>query len=112
MIHHLLRKLGTAGLLILMIGLVAGGIVPQAIAAPAAQAGPTTWTVLVGGQAEVVQQGQGPAGAWQFMRYYPGSITILAASPSMSAIPSSGSSIQPNPTRSPSPNLGRTRHLT
>jgi plastocyanin len=76
MFHHLLRKLGTTGMLILVIGLTAGGIVPQAIAAPAAQAGPTTWTVLVGGQAEVVQQDQGPAGAWQFMRYYPGSITI------------------------------------
>jgi plastocyanin len=76
MFHYLLRKLGTAGMLILVAGLAAGGIVPQAIAAPAAQAEPTTWTVLVGGQAEVVQQDQGPAGAWQFMRYYPGSITI------------------------------------
>jgi plastocyanin len=76
MFHHLLRKVATAGMLILVIGLAAGGIVPQAIAAPATQAGPTTWTVLLGGQAEVVQQDQGPAGAWQFMRYYPGSITI------------------------------------
>jgi plastocyanin len=76
MFHHLLRKLGTAGMLILVIGLAAGGIVPQAMAAPAPQAGPTTWTVLIGGQAEIVQQDQGPAGAWQFMRYYPGSITI------------------------------------
>jgi plastocyanin len=76
MIHHLLRKLGTVGLLIVLVGSVAGGIVPRAEAAPAAQAGPTTWTVLVGGQAEVTQQPEGPAGAWQFMRYYPGTITI------------------------------------
>jgi hypothetical protein len=56
MIHHLLRKLGTIGLLIVLVGSVAGGIVPQAKAASSAQAGPTTWTVLVGGQAEVTQQ--------------------------------------------------------
>ena len=42
----------------------------------AAAAGPTTWTVLVGGQAGIVQLRQGPAGAWQFMRFYPETITV------------------------------------
>ena len=37
-----------------------------------------TWTVLVGGEAEVEQQENGPAGAWQFMRFYPENITINA----------------------------------
>jgi plastocyanin len=50
--------------------------VSPAAAAPAVQSGPTTWTVLVGGQAEITQQEMGPAGAWQFMRFYPESITI------------------------------------
>ncbi len=42
------------------------------------QTGPTTWTVLVGGQAGIEQQAMGSAGAWQFMRFYPDSITINA----------------------------------
>ena len=78
MIQHLWRKIGTAGMLILMLGLAAGNIAPHALAAPAPQTGPTTWTVLVGGQAGVEQQAMGPAGAWQFMRFYPDRITINA----------------------------------
>jgi plastocyanin len=46
------------------------------VAAPFEQAAPRTWTVLVGGEAGVTQQEQGPAGAWQFMRFYPDTITI------------------------------------
>lgn len=42
----------------------------------AAKTGPTTWTVLVGGEAAVGPQEYGPSGAWQFMRFYPGNITI------------------------------------
>lgn len=38
--------------------------------------GPTTWTVLVGGEAAIEPQEYGPAGAWQFMRFYPENITI------------------------------------
>jgi plastocyanin len=78
MIKHLLRKLGTVGLLVLLAGPAASLAVPQAVAAPAPQNGPTAWTVLVGGQAGIEQQAMGPAGAWQFMRFYPDSITINA----------------------------------
>jgi plastocyanin len=78
MIQHLWRKIGTVGMLILMLGLAAGAVPPQTLAAPAPQNGPTTWTVLVGGQADIQQQPEGPAGAWQFMRFYPDSITINA----------------------------------
>ncbi len=42
----------------------------------ATQTGPTTWTVLVGGEAAIEPQEYGPAGAWQFMRFYPENITI------------------------------------
>lgn len=42
----------------------------------ASQTGPTTWTVLVGGEAAIEPQEYGPAGAWQFMRFYPENITI------------------------------------
>lgn len=41
-----------------------------------AQTGPMTWTVLVGGEAAIEPQEYGPAGAWQFMRFYPENITI------------------------------------
>jgi plastocyanin len=58
-----------------LIGAGAAPVSPAA-AAPAVQSGPTTWTVLVGGEAEITQQEKGPAGAWQFMRFYPDSITI------------------------------------
>jgi plastocyanin len=65
-------------MLILVVGLAAGATPHPALAAPAAQAGPTTWTVLVGAQAKVQQTEFGPAGAWQFLRFYPGTITIDA----------------------------------
>lgn len=42
----------------------------------AAQAGPVTWTVLVGGEAAIEPQEYGPSGAWQFMRFYPENITV------------------------------------
>jgi plastocyanin len=35
-----------------------------------------TWTILVGGEASIEPQEYGPAGAWQFMRFYPENITI------------------------------------
>ena len=44
---------------------------PAVGAAPAAQSGPTTWTVLVGAETTGADMG-----AWQFMRFYPDSITI------------------------------------
>jgi plastocyanin len=76
MSHHLPRKLVTLWSLILLAALTLGANPWQASAAPASQTGPTTWTVLVGGQAEIEQQELGPMGAWQFMRFYPDSITI------------------------------------
>jgi plastocyanin len=54
------------------------GLSPQPASAAAGKAEPTTWTVQVGGQAEVEQGEYGPAGAWQFMRFYPETITINA----------------------------------
>jgi plastocyanin len=55
---------------------LAGPAAQPVLAAPAAQTGPTTWTVLVGGESQISQQPEGPAGAWQFMRFYPETITI------------------------------------
>jgi len=46
---------------------------------PAAAAAPgraVTWTVLLGGQGEMQQQAMGPMGVWQFMRFYPDTITV------------------------------------
>lgn len=60
----------------LFVGLVTSAAVSGVAAAPSEQAAPTTWTVLVGGEAGVTQQEQGPAGTWEFMRFYPGTITI------------------------------------
>lgn len=51
---------------------------PQGAANPGSATAPKTWTVLVGGEAGIEQQEHGPAGAWQFMRFYPESITINA----------------------------------
>lgn len=48
----------------------------QIPSAGATKTGPVTWTVLVGGEAAVEPQEYGPSGAWQFMRFYPGNITI------------------------------------
>jgi plastocyanin len=42
----------------------------------AAQNSTAGWTVLVGGQAAIEPQEYGPAGAWQFMRFYPENITV------------------------------------
>ena len=63
---------------LLLTGLLFGVTQQQVNAAPAGQTGPTTWTVLVGGQAGIEPTEQGPMGAWQFMRFYPESITINA----------------------------------
>jgi plastocyanin len=49
---------------------------PAASAAPAAQAGPQTWTVLVGAESKGGPGSADSVGAWQFMRFYPDSITI------------------------------------
>ena len=67
---NVLRKLRLANTLVLLVGLFAWGG-GQAMAAPPAQGGPRTWTVLTGGEAEIEQADIGPAGAWQFMRFYP-----------------------------------------
>lgn len=54
-------------------------IVPQeAYAQTDSSNKPKTWTVLVGGEAEISKQENGLAGAWQFMRYYPETITVNA----------------------------------
>jgi len=42
------------------------------------QTTPMSWTVLVGGEAAIEPGEYGPAGAWQFMRFYPENITINA----------------------------------
>ena len=73
MASHLLRKLAVISVLTLVMG-TAGGV--SAHPMDYAQTAPVTWTVLVGGQAEMVQQDAGPMGAWQMMRYYPETITI------------------------------------
>ncbi len=50
---------------------------PTAFAAPPAQSGgPQTFTVLVGAEADIQQLPEGPAGAWQIMKFYPESITV------------------------------------
>lgn len=49
---------------------------PGAMAAPARQAGPQTWTVLVGAQAEMEKTDNGMMGAWQIMRFYPDKLTV------------------------------------
>jgi LPXTG-motif cell wall-anchored protein len=50
---------------------------PAALAAPAAQSsGPQTFTVLVGTEADIRQLAEGPAGAWQIMKYYPDTLTV------------------------------------
>ena len=42
------------------------------------QTTPMSWTVLVGGEAAIEPGEYGPAGSWQFMRFYPENITINA----------------------------------
>ena len=75
MLHHLL-KFKMIWILLLVIAIAASIPVGQTQAAPAAQNGPKTWTVLVGGQAGVTDTAMGPVGVWQFMRFYPDKITI------------------------------------
>jgi plastocyanin len=74
--RNLWQRLGSFVAIGVLAGVLAGPAAQPALAAPAAQTGPTTWTVLVGGEAQVSQQPEGPAGAWQFMRFYPETITI------------------------------------
>ena len=73
--RNLWQKLGSIVAMTVLAGILVG---PAAQPALAAQTGPTTWTVLVGGEAQISQQPEGPAGAWQFMRFYPETITINA----------------------------------
>jgi plastocyanin len=73
--RNLWQKLGSIVAITVLAGILVG---PAAQLALAAQTGPTTWTVLVGGEAQISQQPEGPAGAWQFMRFYPETITINA----------------------------------
>ena len=65
--------------LVVLVALVSGllvlGAAPkQAVAAPAQAA--TTWTVLVGAEAEIEQTENGPQGAWMFNKFYPENLTI------------------------------------
>jgi plastocyanin len=76
MIQHQLRKLEVIWTMALLVGLVAMLAPQAAMAAPVAQGGPATWTVLAGAQAEIQQQDAGPAGAWQLLRFYPDTITV------------------------------------
>jgi len=48
----------------------------RTMAAPAKQTGPTTWTVLVGSEAELQPVQHGQAGVWQIMKFYPDNLTI------------------------------------
>jgi plastocyanin len=73
MLRQVLQKLGVIAMLLL---LAASLTAPQSLAAAPALQGPTTWTVVLGGQAGVQQTSMGPMGAWQFMRFYPGTITV------------------------------------
>jgi plastocyanin len=75
-VRNLWQRLGSFVAIAVLAGVLAGTEAQTALAAPAAQTGPTTWTVLVGGEAQISQQPGGPAGAWQFMRFYPETITI------------------------------------
>ena len=70
------RKFTLLAMVLLLIGL-AGGRSGTASASPDHQAGSAqSWTVLVGGQGEIEQTEHGPAGAWQFMKFYPNRVTV------------------------------------
>lgn len=60
----------------LALAIFAGAASAQVPNSGTADAGPVTWTVLVGGEAAIEPQEYGPSGAWQFMRFYPENITI------------------------------------
>lgn len=70
------RNLGLFFAAALLAGLAMTTSTGQVGAATANAPAPRTWTVLVGGEAGITQQEMGPAGAWQFMRFYPDTITI------------------------------------
>ncbi len=72
------RNLALLVVAVLFSGVVMSAGANRVVAAPSGQVTPRTWTVLAGGEAAVTQQEQGPAGAWQFMRFYPDTITINA----------------------------------
>jgi plastocyanin len=76
--HNLWQRLGSIVAIAALAGILVGPAAQPALAGQGAQTGPTTWTVLVGGEAQISQQPDGPAGAWQFMRFYPETITINA----------------------------------
>ncbi len=62
-----------------LVMLMALGVnVRSTAAAPLQQTGPTTWTVLVGAEAELQPVEHGQAGAWQIMKFYPDNLTINA----------------------------------
>lgn len=69
-------RLAVISVLALIVGMMgmAGGV--SAHPMDFAQTAPTTWTVLVGGEAGMEQQDMGPMGAWQMMRFYPENVTI------------------------------------
>ena len=77
--EHILYRLGTVmipAVCVLALVILTGASFAQVQQGKAAQAGPVTWTVLVGGEAAIQPQEYGPSGAWQFMHFYPENITI------------------------------------
>jgi plastocyanin len=70
-----LRRMVVISVLAFVMGMAGGA---SAHPMDFAQTAPTTWTVLVGGESEMVQQAMGQMGAWQMMRFYPQTITINA----------------------------------
>lgn len=72
----MLRKFSLLVLAALLMSF-AGGRSGMALAAPEGQAGSgQSFTVLVGGEGAIEQTEHGPAGAWQFMKFYPNRVTI------------------------------------
>src|SRR6476646_5827558 len=59
----------------LAVGLICLALMPD-VRPAAAQTGPTTWTVLVGGEVGNEPTGQGAAASWQLLRFLPNNITI------------------------------------
>lgn len=62
-------RLACAALLVLV-------ALPAGLVSAAPARAPVTWTVLVGGEAGVEQTANGPIAKWEFMRFYPSTITI------------------------------------
>jgi plastocyanin len=68
-----------AAMLPMLLSAAAAAILPGAAAvhaAPAAQAGSQTWTVLAGGQSAPVPGPDRPTSAWTYTRFYPDKITV------------------------------------